>query len=85
MSKRSSDARGSSDAKGSMDVDPEGEAAAKQKRTKKWLCARCKKEFDEVTEYYIRWWTEGRVAYFCMECTRKFEEEEAEKKRPKKE
>ena len=62
-----------------MDVDPEGEGAAKQKRTKKWHCARCKKEIDEFNEYYVSWWENWRVKYVCIECSRK-EAEEAEKK-----
>ena len=66
-----------------MDVDPEGEGAAKQQRTKKWHCARCKKEIDEVNDYYIQWWTAWRVAYYCLECCRKYEAEEAEKKATK--
>ena len=71
MSKRSSDALGS------MDIDQEGEGAAKQQRTKQWQCGRCKKEIDN--DYYIRWWTDWVLNYFCTECSRK-EAEEADKK-----
>ena len=76
MSKRSSDAKGSMN----LDSEGEGEGLPKQPRTAKWYCARCKKEIDD-NQYHNQWWTQWSVGYFCMECSRKYEAEEAEKKK----
>ena len=89
MSKRkddSSDARGSSDPRGSrissgsMEVDEEGESAAKQTRTSRCHCDYCGKEIHDFKEYWVPWWEEWYLKRSCLECSRKYEAEEAEKK-----
>ena len=80
MSKRkddSSDARGSKDSSGSlaMELDEEGEGAAKQTRTNKWHCDYCKNEIHDFEEYWVPWWPEYYLTISCIECSREYESE----------